>query len=269
MGYSVIFDVYPKINIFLKIVGSDARGYHFLDSRFCLARGALKDIIQIEEKDVFKLSGNFDCSMQDNTIYKAVQFLKKYLIQKNIESKILDYLQIEVEKNIPVGAGLGGGSADAGAILFHLNQKYFFLEKEEILQIAQQVGADVAFFVSNFYSANVSGVGEVVEEFKEKNLEFEIITPRVFCDTKRVYQEYDKMQELLKNQEKRDLKNFVQKMRQKTSKEILENMNRRDLNDLLLPALHLYPKLAEFEKTLDENWFFSGSGSSFFRIKDI
>ena len=172
----LVFDAYPKVNVFLKIIGIDARGYHLLDSRFCLARGALKDTICIKTANTFSLKGNFTCSMEDNTIYKALHSLKQYLESSGRahEAKKLENLSIEVEKNIPSGAGLGGGSSDAGAVLWHLNEEFFSLSMPELYEVGARVGADVCFFLSRQESANVYGVGEVIEAFEEEALEFEI-----------------------------------------------------------------------------------------------
>ena len=190
----LVFDAYPKVNVFLKIIGIDARGYHLLDSRFCLARGALKDTICIKAADTLSLKGNFICSMEENTIYKALHSLKQYLESSGRahEAKKLENLSIEVEKNIPTGAGLGGGSSDAGALLWHLNEEFFSLSMPELYGVGARVGADVCFFLSRQESANVYGVGEVIEAFEEEGLEFEIYTPPIACDTKKVYEEYDR-----------------------------------------------------------------------------
>lgn len=257
----MIFEAFPKINVFLKITGIDTRGYHFIDSRFCIAKGALKDVIEIKESDGFSLKGNFDCSREDNLIFKALQSLKKYLVAHNQECKILDFLCVEVQKNIPTGAGLGGGSADAAAVLVHLNQKYFGLDNLALRQIAQEVGLDSVFFVSGYDSANVHGLGEKVESFQENPLEVEILTPKIFCNTKQVYQQYDKSG----NKQTGFYQNG--QFTNMGSLEILKSRDRFDLNDLLSPALMLYPELREFESSLDKEWFFSGSGSSFFRLR--
>ncbi|WP_104697696.1 MULTISPECIES: 4-(cytidine 5'-diphospho)-2-C-methyl-D-erythritol kinase [unclassified Helicobacter] len=257
----LIFDVFPKINIFLKIIGVDERGYHLLDSRFHLVRGGLKDTIFIKPSSFFSLKGDFGCQLHQNTIYLAVVEMKKFLESKGRKATILDNIAIEVEKNIPRGGGLGGGSADAGGVLFHLNQKFFNLTSQELCEIGKKVGADVPFFVTQYMSANVYGIGEQVEYFEEEILDFEIFVPEISCNTKMVYSEYDRkpIKTLLSYE--------YQKFSKMPSKDILKIYDRKQLNDLLYPALNIYPELKNFERDLGDEWFFSGSGSSFFRLR--
>ena len=287
----LVFDAYPKVNVFLKIIGIDARGYHLLDSRFCLARGALKDTICIKAANTFSLKGNFTCSMEDNTINKALRSLKQYLESNGRahEAKQLENLSIEVEKNIPTGAGLGGGSSDAGALLWHLNEEFFSLSMSELYEVGARVGADVCFFLSRQESANVYGVGEVIEAFEEEPLEFEIYTPPIACDTKKVYEEYDRGVRSNIGLRGADLTHgaglmganslthggslthgdyHYKQFAAESSKEILARGEREELNDLYTPALRAYPALKDHALTLGKEWFFSGSGSSFFRLKE-
>ncbi len=257
-----ILDVFPKLNIFLKIIGIDSRGYHLLDSRFCLARGGLKDCIMIKPSNFFFIKGNFDCALEDNTIYRAIMALKKFLELRGISSAPLHSIAIEVEKHIPTGAGLGGGSANAGAVLYYLNEEFFHLPLQDLYFIGRDIGADVPFFISQYVSANVYGIGDVLEEFKEEALEFEILTPKIHCETKKVYMQFDH-----KKQKKTLLSYSYQKFATKNSLDILKLYDRRQLNDLLSPAMQIYPQLRNFEKNLGDEWFFSGSGSSFFRLR--
>lgn len=257
----MIFDVFPKINVFLKIIGFEA-SYHRISSRFLLAFGELKDTIEIKTCPNFSLQGNFGCEKEDNLIYKAIVELKHYLDSKKISSSMLECLSIEVEKKIPKGAGLGGGSANAGMCLVKINEFFNLgLDKKELRSIGAKVGSDVPFFTSEYKSANIYGIGEIIHQYDEEECRFEIFTPDVFCDTKKVYSEYDKSNQKQKPSALKTLENSH-------TYEILSSYERKELNDLLLPAINLYPKLAEIEKDLGKEWYFSGSGSSFFRFKD-
>ncbi|MDO7253631.1 4-(cytidine 5'-diphospho)-2-C-methyl-D-erythritol kinase [Helicobacter cappadocius] len=257
----MIFDVFPKINIFLKIIGFQG-AYHTISSRFVLAIGNLKDIIEIKSSKNFSLKGDFGCKMEENLIYRSIIELKNYLEFKNIKSSALECLHIEVEKKIPKGAGLGGGSADAGICLIKINELFDFgLTQKELQYIGSKIGSDVSFFTSKYKSANVSGIGEIIEEFREDEHTFEIFTPDIFCDTKKVYLEYDKN---IQNQ-KPDL---LKTLQHNCTEKILSLYERKELNDLLIPAINTYPELDEIQKDLGKQWHFSGSGSSFFRLKD-
>lgn len=254
------FKVFPKINIFLQIIGSDGK-YHRILSRFVLVKNSVYDMVRIKRSDFFFLQGDFDCQIKDNLIYKMIMKLKKYLEIKNQDFRMLDNIAIDVEKHIPIGSGLGGGSANAGVILakindfFHLDLKY-----SELNCIASEVGADVAFFASGYESANVSGFGEILQNNDEKVPQIEIFTPDISCNTSAVYASYDAISMPRTNS------NSLQKY---NSTDILKMGTRNELNDLLTPALRAYPKLASIEKDLGEEWFFSGSGASFFRLKTL
>lgn len=258
----MIFDVFPKINVFLKITGFEG-SYHRISSRFLLAFGELKDTIEIKPCSNFSLQGDFDCEKESNLIYKAIIELKNYLDSKKISSSMLDCLSIEVEKKIPKGAGLGGGSANAGMCLVKINEFFNLgLDKKELQSIGTKVGSDVPFFISEYKSANIYGTGEIIHQYDEGKCRFEIFTPDVFCDTKKVYLEYDK------NIQDQKL-SLLKTLENTHTYKILSSYERQELNDLLLPAINLYPKLARIEKDLGKEWFFSGSGSSFFRFKDM
>lgn len=255
------FKVFPKVNIFLKILGSNG-SHHRIFSRFVLVKSSMYDIVRIKKTTNFCLQGDFGCQMTENLIYKAIMRLKKYLEIKGGDFKMLDNIGIDVEKHIPKGSGLGGGSANAGVILSKINDLFHLnLNQSELNCIASCVGADVAFFASGYKSANVSGIGEILQNYDEEIPQIEIFTPDVFCDTSVVYASYDAIPTFIKNSNPL-LQNY-------TSKDILKMGIRDELNDLLKPALKAYPKLEGIEKDLGNEWFFSGSGASFFRLKSL
>ncbi|WP_027327792.1 4-(cytidine 5'-diphospho)-2-C-methyl-D-erythritol kinase [Helicobacter pametensis] len=247
--------IFPKLNIFLNVLALQD-GMHPLFSRFVLAKGDVYDEMEIcFNQEGFQISGNFDCAMEQNLIFHAKEKLKVAFPHLAGE---LESIHIEVEKKIPCGAGLGGGSANAGAFLLEVGRE-FGISKEDLMNLAPKIGSDVAFFVSEYESANVSGIGEVIEEFIESNhYQYEIFTPSFSCNTKVVYQAFDSLN--LSPQIKLDFLNL-------SSVELLHRYDLEELNDLYLPACNAYPKLLDVAKELGEGWFFSGSGSSFFRIK--
>lgn len=254
--------IYPKLNIFLNILPPLEGGMHPLLSRFVLAYGELYDEMEIfEGVEKFEIRGDFTCALEENLIYKAKEALK---VEFDEYSGYFESLRVEVKKNIPQGAGLGGGSANAGAFLCEMARR-LDLSKESLQKIAPKIGSDVSFFVNEYESANVMGCGEVVNEFVENShYTYEIFTPKIFCHTGKVYQAFD---ELLKNGEiqsvmKVDFLNL-------SSIELLSRFSPLELNDLFAPAMRVYLELASVRDELGEGWFFSGSGSSFFRIKGL
>jgi len=256
---------YAKVNIFLKVTA--LRGsYHEIVSRFVLSKN-LYDVISFEKKQKpskqFELIGDFGCEIEQNSIYKAYLGLYEFTKSKKVEEFFRNH-KIVVKKKIPEFAGLGGGSSNAGAFLNLTNDILkLSLSKSSLTQIGSKIGADIPFFIYGFTSANVSGIGEIVQSFDEEELDFDIITSPVKCSTKEVY---EKFRENLKHSSFDILshnKKETEFLKTKKSKEILKSFKAENLNDLLMPALSLYPALEKYKK---EGWFFSGSGSSFFRI---
>ncbi|DAB33533.1 MAG TPA: 4-(cytidine 5'-diphospho)-2-C-methyl-D-erythritol kinase [Sulfurospirillum sp. UBA12182] len=246
-----------KVNIFLKIVGKRGE-YHELLSRFVRVED-LYDELSIEKKqtaDYFELVGEFGCPLEKNTLYKALVAFKEAGFTKEVDEFCATYA-LHVKKNIPSFAGLGGGSSDAASFLVMLNELLnTHLSKEQLSQIGSKVGADVPFFIYDYASANVSGIGEVVEVFDEEVLHVKVFTPTLACDTAKVYKAF-------RQNYKIDLP-LADTMSKMKSSELLQKYQDIELNDLLPAALSLYPALEEYRK---KGWFFSGSGSSFFHIK--
>src|SRR5574344_1300741 len=243
---------YAKVNIFLKIVG--LRGdYHELNARFVRVKNLYDEVsfIKSSEKE-FKIIGNFSCPIEKNTVYKAYKLLEKY---KKVEEFFKNYY-VKIDKKIPEFAGLGGGSSNAATFINMVNRYCELnLNKDELAQIGKSVGADVPFFIYEYDSANVKGIGEIVEKFDEETLDIEVITPNIKCNTGEIFRLFRK--EYFK--EKSEYKELFSLK----SDKILESLNIFEANDLYKVALKLEPKLEEFSKNY---WFFSGSGSSFFRI---
>ena len=253
---------YAKVNIFLKIVGIK-NNYHLLSSRFAQLSN-LYDEIEFVKKDqksnLFELVGNFGCKLEKNTIYKAYNALYKSGNEKLIKDFFYRHKTV-VKKNIPEFAGLGGGSSNAAYFMILLNKILNLgLNKETLANISLKIGADLPFFIYDFNSANVTGIGENVNKFDEKLPLIITETPNIRCDTTKVYAKFRK-DYITKIDENKKL---AQKLSEMKSDEILKNFAPQSLNDLLLPAIALYPKLQGYQK---EGYCFSGSGSTFFKME--
>ena len=249
---------YAKVNIFLKITGKRGN-YHEIFSRFMKVTN-LYDEISFQNKTAkgFTLLGDFGCETEQNTIYKAYKALQDYTSSSAL-AKLIDTYAIKVEKNIPSFAGLGGGSSNAACFLKMCNNTLDLgLSLKQLAHIGSSVGADVPFFIYDYNSANVSGVGEIVEQFNEEPLALELNTPKVEGSTPKVYQCFrDHFYKELSPDEHA-------KLAQISSKEVLETYTVSEANDLFEPALQLYPELKSSYK---KGYFFSGSGSTFFKLK--
>ena len=248
---------YAKVNIFLKI-SNKRESYHELVSRFVRVHSLYDTISFVKSsRKAFCIVGNFGCKMETNTVFKAYKLLEKYDGVK----EFFENHSVEIEKNIPEFAGLGGGSSNAATFLIMAN-KYckLNLSKHELSEIAVNIGADVPFFVYEYDSANVTGIGEIVEKFDEEILNIDTITPKVKCNTGEIFKVF---RENFYKQISKEEANRLLKMK---SIEILNNLNIKEANDLYEPALSLYPQLNDYAK---KDWFFSGSGSSFFKVNNV
>lgn len=243
---------YAKINTFLKITGHKD-GYHTLISRFVKVPNLYDTISFIPQKcKSFTIEGCGDVPTEVNTIYKVYKAM-------NRETNFFNNHKVVVDKKIPSGAGLGGGSSDAGAFMRLFNEVCKLeIDTPALAQIGSRVGADIPFFVYNYDFANVSGFGEVVEEFEDEPFEIELFMPNIHCDTPLVYKTFKR--ELLDK-----IKPILFKDWEKlTSKEVLNRADAIMANDLYQASLIAYPKLKE---VAPKDWYFSGSGSTFFKIK--
>jgi 4-diphosphocytidyl-2-C-methyl-D-erythritol kinase len=248
---------YAKVNIFLKI-SNKRESYHELVSRFVRVHSLYDTISFVKSsRKAFCIVGNFGCKMETNTVYKAYKLLEKYDGVK----EFFENHSVEIEKNIPEFAGLGGGSSNAATFLIMAN-KYceLNLSKDELCEIAVNIGADVPFFVYEYDSANVTGIGEIVEKFDEEMLNIDTITPKIKCNTGEIFKVF---RENFYKQISKEEANRLLKMK---STEILNNFNIKEANDLYESALSLYPQLNDYAK---KDWFFSGSGSSFFKVNNV
>lgn len=258
-----IYKAYAKVNIFLKITGKRGN-YHEIISRFTIV-DTLYDELFFGDKifgDDFEIIGEFSCSIKQNTIYKAYIALLDFVDKTSAKElkNLMSRYAVHVKKNIPAFAGLGGGSSDAATFLKMCDEVlHLGLSKNELSLIGSKVGADVPFFIYGYKSANVSGIGEIVEEFKEEPLDIEIFTPKIEISTPNVYKIYrEKFYNPIDN-----LK--VQELKKTSSLDILKSMNIYEANDLFKPALDEYKELNNYYK---EGYYFSGSGSSFFRVNE-
>ena len=179
-----------KINIFLKIEGRDkASGMHFLRSLF--APIDICDKLEIEESSSFSVATNGiaeEIPTEKNIVFKAYSALRTYI------GKELPEFSVKIEKSIPTGAGLGGGSSNAAAFLKFVNEKCKLdLSLTQLIEIASEIGSDVPFFILG-KPAIVSGTGEKIEtvELPESGKFFVLVNPEIHVDTKLAYSLFDK-----------------------------------------------------------------------------
>lgn len=137
----MIYKAPAKINVGLDILNKRSDGFHTLESLFVPL--PFYDLIEFREHSTFELTNtgiNIDCPPEQNLLYKTWQALQQ---QFNIPP-----VQIHLHKQIPYGAGLGGGSSDATTLLMALNTFFELkLTREDLHKIAKKLGSDCPFFL--------------------------------------------------------------------------------------------------------------------------
>lgn len=173
-----------KLNLFLYITGKRADGYHNLQSLFAILDYG--DVMSFEKIDEPKLilEGPFDFPLEQNLIYKAYMALKTY-------TKKEFGIKIKVEKKIPQGGGLGGGSSNAATCLVVCNQLFNLnINNKTLCQIGSKLGADVPIFV-NGHCAFAQGIGDELEDYTIDEKYYLVICPNIKVSTKDIFTDPD------------------------------------------------------------------------------
>jgi 4-diphosphocytidyl-2-C-methyl-D-erythritol kinase len=242
-----------KINLGLFITGKRPDGFHNLETVFYPV--SIKDALEIvpSEKSQFHLSGKAIASeSKENLVWKAYELMKiRYPGQ-------VTELDIYLLKAIPMGAGLGGGSADA-AFMLRLINDYFELmvEDAELATLALQLGSDCPFFIYN-KPAFASGRGENLEEISLdlSAYSIQVICPGIHVSTKEAFSKVQPMEAAI------DLRTI--------GKLPVEEWKDRVINDFEVSVFANHPQLANIKSQLyDQGAIYasmSGSGSAIFGI---
>ena len=249
-----------KINVFLRITGRRPDGYHLLDS--LMVPISLCDEITIEAWNVERGTWNDKATItvtcddptlpvdDTNLAYKAAALLCR-------EADVRAHVAIALNKRIPTGAGLGGGSSDAAAVLKGL-PRLLSLEFDEnrLCSLAARLGADVPFFIP-CRPARVQGIGEILTPVSAlPSRWFVVVVPSFSVSTPWAYRQFDELPpqtEAFGNTELPD--------GQWLSGDLLVN----DLERAVIPAHSLIGELKEQLLQLGaEGALMSGSGSSVF-----
>ena len=244
-----------KINLSLRVLKKLSNGYHNIKSlvTFC----DLHDLISISKikgvNDKISFSGRFKkgVNKKSNTITNVLYLLRK----RNFFQK--QAFKIDIQKNIPHGSGLGGGSSNAANVLNFFNSKMRLkLNKDEISKIAYQIGFDTPVSLEKKNTLLTGKKGEILRLNQKFRLNILIVYPNVICSTKKIYANNKKFTFL------RSQSNFYIKDKNKLI-DFLKNEN----NDLEKTAIKFYPKVRKiinFIKSQNGCYFsrITGSGSA-------
>lgn len=246
-----------KINIGLRVVGKREDGYHLLES--CMYPIDLHDIIEIIARSDGGSSDRLECfgiicpdSKEDNLVMRAVRLFRESFYPQ------MPYLDIALYKNIPFGAGMGGGSSDATATMRLLKRLFNVEIKDEDLALALlKLGADCPFFAKDSMQI-ARGIGEKLSPFEIKEIKGKhllIIKPNIHISTKEAFKGINI--ESNKEKELEEILNLEMKYWQKELKNSFENT--------IFPS---YPDLGYIKDwMLKEGAIYAsmtGSGSSIF-----
>ena len=236
-----------KINLFLHVTGRRASGYHELQSVFRTLE--LADQLEISiERGAPSITVDAPASLgrpEDNLVWRAASaFLQVTKSEWDV--------RIELDKRIPVGAGLGGGSSDAASVLLALNElSGGLVPAVDLQEMALELGADVPFFLCGS-DAWVEGVGEVITPIEMPERWFLLVNPRVQVSTQEIFQS----RELTRSHEVRTIARFLD-----------EGVRKEEwVNDLEPVVCSRFKEVRTLQR-----WFrgygaakMSGSGSTFF-----
>ena len=232
-----------KLNLGLKITGKRPDGYHLLKTVFCLID--LFDEIDIQVTDNGKISlidHRQAWPYHHDLIYRAAILLHEF-------GKPKFGVNINVQKTIPSGAGLGGGSSNAATLLIVLNRLWNInATHDELMLLGARLGADVPFFIYG-KNAVATGIGDIFTPIDIEEQYFVLVQPSFHIPTKNIFSHL----------------NF--NMNQINHEEIsTEKLISTHENDLFATAIKLYPQLLEIRDELQEYGkpAMTGSGSTMY-----
>jgi 4-diphosphocytidyl-2-C-methyl-D-erythritol kinase len=172
-----------KLNLFLHVTGRRADGYHLLQTLFQFLDYADALTFRVTDDGIVTRSGSLaDVEADADLTVRAARLLQA-------STGTAKGVEISVEKRIPLGAGLGGGSSDAATTLIALNQLWAAgLTRDELRRLGLQLGADIPVFVGG-RAAWAEGVGELLTPVEPAEAWYVILVPPVRVSTARVFAE--------------------------------------------------------------------------------
>jgi len=195
-----------KLNLFLHITGKRADGYHNLQTVFRLLDWGDYLHFSVSNDAVIsniasELTANQFChqllilagaeaittSIEDNLIFKAARALLAFAIQSNTLPEQLAKVHITLDKHLPMGAGLGGGSSNAATTMLVLNEIWQLnFTCDELIKIGATVGADVPIFIFG-QDAIAMGIGEELTTIELPDQQYLVLTPNAHVNTAKLF----------------------------------------------------------------------------------
>jgi 4-diphosphocytidyl-2-C-methyl-D-erythritol kinase len=248
-----------KINLFLRVVGRRSDGYHDLQTLMCCI--GLYDTLQIDvgadQNALLCSHPDLPCDETNLALRAAMAFNGALSAQRQI---LPENVSIHLTKRIPTGAGLGGGSSDAAAVLKSLNGHYGHpFSRDRLLDMALDLGADVPFFIDGT-PAIATGVGEVLTPYSQlPSWWIVVVFPGFGISTSEVFKNFN----LALTKCKKQLRYFPFSQGK-------VDMARYLWNDLETVAIQQFPILGDIKKELLNQGaigaLMTGSGSAVFGL---
>lgn len=230
-----------KLNLFLYITGKRSDGYHNLETLFViLDHGDQMTFETSDTKDEVNLLTDFGFPVEKNLIYKAAMLLKK-------ETNCKKGVNISIDKVLPQGGGLGGGSGNAATTLSVLNKLWNLnLPEDKLIKLGTSLGADVPIFIKGT-TCFAKGIGEILEPVDIENKYYLVATPDCSVPTKVLF--------------------ASDKLKKDSPSRSFDVLMQTKFDNCFTPVVvNEYPKVKELLDTLSEfgTASMSGSGSSCF-----
>jgi len=170
-----------KLNLFLHVTGRRPDGYHTLESLVVpIDRADLITLSLREDGAVMRTHGAAGVAPDDDLAILAARLVQR-------ECGVARGVAIGIDKRVPMGAGLGGGSSDAATVLLGLNRMWRLgLPRETLMKLALKLGADVPFFIFG-EPAFARGVGEKLQACSVPATWFVVVTPPIHVSTSDIF----------------------------------------------------------------------------------
>ena len=242
-----------KININLKVLSKRIDGYHNIKSRF--------QLIDLCDEITFKLTQDKDVivnlgfeleSNERNVVYDIASEIR-------VINKIKSGVHIDISKNIPLGAGLGGGSSNAASTIVALNYLWKLgMTKNQMIEFGKNYGADIPFFIYG-KNAIAEGIGEKLTACKSLNDDMLLIYPNIHSSTGEMFSELSYPLALKNNISNDFMRIFLEKhdeVREFVNKNNQFNINLSGTGSSMFIKYHSEKELQKLLKIIPDKWRF-------------
>jgi len=259
----LVLNSYAKLNLYLEVLGRRKDGYHNIRTLFERIDLSDKIILKSRRDKKIKILCNSPEVPLDNAnlAFRSARLLQDtFRLDKGVD--------IRIKKNIPIGAGLGGGSSNAAAVLVGLNRLWNLkLAKNRLITLARRIGSDVPFFIYNIPFAQATACGDRIKLLNKLHylrLWHILVVPKIAISTPTIYRKWDTYSKL--TEPDYDVKILTLALKKRDSFLIARSL----FNDLEKITAKLYPVIGRIKKKLKalgiKSILMSGSGPAVFGI---